>query len=349
MPAVKPHIAALAAYMPPWSGLDRRHYLRLDLGECTQAPPQHVAQAVFQAVQEGIQRYPDYNNFMPKLAEYSAVAASCVLPCNGSDQAISLIVRAFLSAGDSVLMAQPGFPIFMQAAALQNAKVISVPYQAHDLAFPLEAFVAAISAEVNLIVLINPNNPTGTPMSLAQIETVLQHAGDIPVIVDEAYYEFTHVTAVPLLARYPNLIITRTFSKAFAMAGLRLGYIIASPELIQEFAKIRPPFDVNSAALAAACAQLEHPSHWQAYIHEVMHVSKPMVENFFHEYEVFFYPGAAHFMLVKPKDRDAMVAHLKRQGILVFPMRAPAIKDTFRMSVGTAEETRSFIEAWRFF
>jgi histidinol-phosphate aminotransferase len=344
MPAVKPHIAALAPYVPPWAGLDRRHYLRLDLGECTQPPPSHVAEALHKLAEDGLQRYPDYREFMPKLAAYSGVAEECLLPTNGSDQAISLIVRAFLGAGDTLLMAQPGFPIFMQAAAAQNAKVLSVPYRASDLAFPQEKFIAALNAEVNLVVLINPNNPTGTPMSLAQIEEILHHAGDIPVLLDEAYYEFTGVTAVPLLARYPNLIITRTFSKAFAMAGLRLGYIIASAALIKEFAKIRPPFDVNSAALVAAAAQLDHPAHWQTYLHEVMQVSKPLLENFFRDKKIFFYPGAAHFMLVKPPDRDAMVEHCKRQGILVFPMKAQGIADTFRMSVGTEEETRRFIE-----
>jgi len=343
---LKPQLKSMHAFQPPWQALDRRDYLRFDLGECTQPVPQHVRAALNELAHDGLQLYPDYTAFMPKLAGYVGVDETQLLITNGSDQAISLLLRALLGEGDALLMAQPGFPIFMQAAALQGACVNNIPYCA-DLSFAEDAFLAAVP-DADVIVLINPNNPTGTALSLAQIEAVLQRAGpNKAVIVDEAYYEFTGITAVGLLDEYPNLIITRTFSKAFALASLRLGYIVADAALIHEFAKIRPPFDVNSAAVTAAAAQLEQPEYWQTYLREVMTVSKPLVQRFFADNQVRFYPGAAHFFLVEPDDRDAVVEHLKARKILVFPMRAPGIATTFRMSVGTERETRRFIEAYQ--
>lgn len=348
MVKVKSHISAITAYSPPWTGLDRSQYIRLDLNENTQAPPLHVRQALASYVSDsGLQMYPNYAKFMSALSRYTGVSEQQLLISNGSDQAIEVILRAFLEVGDSVVIAQPEFPIFSQVTKVIGAKVVGVPYNAQDMSFPYSAFKHAIAAEKpQLIVLINPNNPTGTAIELDFIEEVLRDNSETPVIVDEAYFEFLGVTAQSLMAEHANLIIVRTFSKAFAMAGLRLGYIMASPELIHEFNKVRGPFDINSCAVIAAEAQIDQPDAWQAYVSQVMQVNKPKVEQFLTEQGETFYPGSANFMLVKPKQRDAAVNWLKDHGILVRPMLAPGITDTLRLSVGTAEETRQFIEVY---
>ncbi|MEE4358477.1 MAG: histidinol-phosphate transaminase [Desulfococcaceae bacterium] len=347
MPQVKPHIAAMSPYSPPWTGLDRSAYLRLDLNENSLDPPDHVIRALKSCLdRKGIQMYPEYFRFLPKLAAYAQVGENQIILSNGSDQAIEIILRAFLGPGDTMLMAEPGFPIFNQVAGVIGAKVHGVPYD-KELHFPCEAFLDAITADTNLVVVINPDNPTGSSLSLSRIRDILEKAGDIPVIADEAYFEYTGVTALALLSSYPNLIITRTFSKAFAMAGLRLGYAIASPELIAEFHKIRGPFDINSCAVTAAGAQLDDPHAWKAYVVEIMQKAKPFLENFFTEKGVKYYPGAAHFMLVQPENRDEAVAFLKEQGILVRPMTAPLIRRTFRMNAGTLEQTKKFADAYQ--
>lgn len=348
MVKVKSHISAITAYSPPWTGLDRSQYTRLDLNENTQAPPDHVREALAQYVSgSGLQMYPNYSKFMSALSSYTGADENQLLISNGSDQAIEIILRAFLSSGDSLLIAQPEFPIFSQVTKVIGAKVIGVPYCAEDLAFPYAAFREAIVAEKpQLIVLINPNNPTGTAIELSFIESILKENPDTPVIVDEAYFEFLGLTAQALMSEYANLIIVRTFSKAFAMAGLRLGYIIAAPELIHEFNKVRGPFDINSCALIAAEAQIKQPHAWQAYVSSVMQTNKLDVESFLRESHEVFYPGSANFMLVKPKHRDNAVNWLKDHGILVRPMLAPGITDTFRLSVGTAEETHKFIQTY---
>jgi histidinol-phosphate aminotransferase len=343
IPQVKPHIAAMSAYSPPWTNLDRKQYLRLDLNENTQAPPECVNIALRNLVDDKhLQMYPDYSSFLPKLCEYVNVEPDKLIITNGSDQAIEIILRAYLAQGDAMLIAQPEFPIFSQVAKVIGAEVQGVPYNS-DMSFPFEQFLKAVQSNTKLIILINPNNPTGTALTLNQIETVLAENSNLPVVVDEAYFEFTGVTSRNLLERYNNLIIIRTFSKAFAMAGLRLGYMFAHSDIISQFYKIRAPFDVNSCAIVAAEAQLENPSEWKKYVNEVMNESKPLLEKFFNEHKIDYYPGAANFMLVRPKNRDASVNYLKQQGILVRPMIAPGIEDTFRVTIGTVKDTERFI------
>ncbi len=343
---VKPHIAEMARYRPPWANLERSDYLCLDLNENVQGAPDHVIQALKRYLdKKRLQMYPDYRSFLPKLARYVETDEDRLILTNGSDQGIEIALRAFLGPGDTMVIARPEFPIFTQTARIIGAAVRGVSFD-EKMQFPYDSFLEAITSDVSLVVVINPNNPTGTPVSLSQIEEILKKSGDIPVIVDEAYYEYTGVTAAGFMEQYPNLIVARTFSKAFAMAGLRLGYLIAHPEIIAELNKIRGPFDINSCAPIAAEAQIDSPEQWKQYIHEVMCIAKPEMEEFFRQNGVSYFPGAAHFMLVKPADRDGAVQYLKDHGILVRPMVADLISDTFRVTVGTSSQTRKFIEVY---
>ena len=344
---VQPFVASVSTYEPPWSKMDRHQYLRLDLNENTLNPPEHVKKALKQYIDDNrIQMYPNYWQFMPKLAQYAGVNENQLIVTNGSDQGIEIVLRAFLKYDDEIVMAQPGFPMFSQIAGVIGVKLFGVPYHS-DFTFPFDEYIKTISSNTKLLVIINPDNPTGASISLSQIKKILEFRPDLPVIIDEAYYEFTGATALDLLQSHPNLIIIRTFSKAFAMAGLRLGYIIAHPDIISQFYKIRGPFDVNSFALVAAEAQIKFPESWKEYVDETMTVSKPYLESFFNENNVRYYPGAAHFMLVQPKNRDMVVDLLKNNGILVRPMTAPSINNTFRMNVGTLEQTKRFIEVYK--
>jgi len=344
---VKPQIAALSTYKPPWSHIDRTAYLRFDLNENTLPLPGCVKAALHDWIDsDRIPLYPDCAAFLPKLARYTQAAPEQLMVANGSDQAIEVVLRAFLGEGDELVMAQPGFPMFNQIAGVIGAKVTGIPYDA-AMRFPRRDYLAAISPATKLAVLVNPDNPTGASVSLELIEEVLRLRPDLPVVVDEAYFEFTGMTAQGLLADYPNLIILRTFSKAFALGGLRLGYSIAHPALTAELHKVRGPFDVNACVLVAASAQLDDAAEeWRRFPQETMQLSKPYLEAFFRANKVKQYPGAAHFMLVEPEDRDGAVSYLKERGILVRPMVAPAIKTCFRMNVGTLEQTKHFAEVY---
>ncbi|MCP4692312.1 MAG: aminotransferase class I/II-fold pyridoxal phosphate-dependent enzyme [Desulfobacterales bacterium] len=345
---VKPYISEMPIYSPPWSRLDRTKYLRFDLNENSDAPAENVIAALKRYIDERrIQMYPEYVDFLPKLAEYAGVGEENLILTNGSDNAIDIILRAFLGPGDVMAIAQPGFPIFEQVAGVIGAETRGVPYK-EDLSFPYDDFVRA-AAGASLIVLINPDNPTGSAISLSRIQHILEENPDAPVLVDEAYFEYTGVTALEFLETHANLIITRTFSKAFAMAGLRLGYAIAHPDIITQFHKIRGPFDVNVCAIVAAEAQIDQPGPWKKHVDEVMNISKPFLEDFLKEHDVRLFPGAAHFLLIKPGDRDNAVRYLKENGILVRPMTAPLIRDSFRMNIDTLDRTKRFIEVYKKF
>jgi len=343
---VKPYIARIGTYAPPWSHIDRSVFLRLDLNENTLPPPQHVKEALKRYIDEDkLQMYPDQRDFLSILAGYAGVHKSQLLVANGSDQAIEVVLRAFLGVDDEMVMAQPGFPMFTQIAGVIGARVTGIPYRS-DLSFPHEEFVKAINNDTKLAVLINPDNPTGSSVPQDAIEEVLRIRPDLPVIVDEAYFEFTGRTALPFLETYPNLIVLRTLSKAFALAGLRLGYVIAHPDITAQFYKVRGPFDVNSCAIVAAEAQIKSPGESKRYVDEVMNKSKPFLTDFFTRRGVKFFNGAAHFVLVQPQNRDEAVGFLKAHGILVRPMVAPAIAKTFRMNVGTIEQTGEFVKVY---
>ncbi len=343
---IRDAILKLGTYKPPLEGRNPKDYLLMDFNESPVPPPTHVVEALVSFFQEGrLQVYPSYGDFLELLSEYVGVSPDHLILTNGSDQAIDIALRAVLDESDEMLMAKPGFSMFFQVAGTLGARSVSPVYRA-DMSFPFEKMMNAVTPQTRLIVVVNPNNPTGTSASLEQLQAMLRQFPDIAVLVDEAYYEFTGETCVPLLAEYPNLIITRTFSKAFAIPSLRLGYVVANPELIGHLYKIRGPYDVNMVALIAARAQLEHPEIWQRQIQEIMSVSKPLALKFFEEYDVRFYSGEAHFMLVEPKNVEHAIHFLKDRGVLVRPMRPP-VEHTFRISLGTPRQTEQFIRIYK--
>lgn len=343
---VRPAIDRMESYHPPLDERAEKDYLLLDFSESTQPPAPGVLAALRAYTDSGRMRmYPSYGDFPALLAGYVGAAPENLILTNGSDSAIQLITHALLEAGDEMIMAKPGFFVIESCARACGAEVVSPLYRGPEMAFPLEEILAAVTPRTRLIVVISPNNPTGTSASPEQIGTILAAHPGVAVMVDEAYHEFSGNSAVPLLARHDNLVVTRTFSKAFALAGLRLGYAVSNPEFIAQLHKIRIPYDVNTMAVVAAEAQLREPASWRAYVDEVMHKAKPMVERFLAEHGVAFCPSDANFLLVRPNNVAEATAWLKEHGILVRPQRPPA-QDSFRMSIGTVDEMRRFMEVY---
>ena len=249
-----------------------------------------------------------------------------------------------LESGEEAAMVQPGFQMYNQTAGTLGCKLNGPQFPA-DFHFPHQELKESVNTKTRLIVLINPNNPTGTSVSLEQIEDLLKSFPDIPVLVDEAYYEFTGETCVSLLSSYPNLIVIRTFSKALALPSLRLGYVIASSDFILELQKIRGPYDVNVVAVLAAREQLNNPEHWQKMVRHLMDESKPAIEKYFDEKQVRYFSSKANFMLVEPSDVQKACKFLMENKILVRQMRSP-IEHTFRMSLRTMPEMQRFMDVF---
>jgi histidinol-phosphate aminotransferase len=345
--AFRPATSSVMAYEPDWLEIDRSQFLCLDRNESTRPLPDFVREMIVTYLDSvGAHRYPNSDSGARAVARYCAVEVGAALPTNGSDQAIDLCLRGFLARGDKVMFASPEFSIFSHVAKLLGAVTVPVPYLP-DLSFPYAEFEEKLrDSAPDVILFINPNNPTGTPVDGDFIARVVRGNPTTPVIVDEAYFEFTGNTVAQLLPDASNLIILRTMSKAFAMAGLRYGYVIAHRDVIRELTKLRNPFDVNALAVVAAEANLSNTTAMQEYVRLVMEESKPRLLSFARKVNQLVTPGSANFVLLRPPSVSQTVANLQASGILVRTMTAPALTGMIRVSVGLPEDTERFVDAY---
>ncbi|MBU4481343.1 histidinol-phosphate transaminase, partial [Patescibacteria group bacterium] len=320
----------------------------LDFNERTQ-PPNRKASQVLEKFVKGkkLQAYPEYFDLEEKIAKYAGVSPEQVLVTNGSNQGIDIIFQTFTEKGDKVIIPGPSFTMFEQRAQVAGNKIIRPLYKKSGLSFPLEGVLDSIDEQVKLLVVCNPNNPTGTAVSLQDIERIARKAKKAIVYVDEAYFEFSKITAIPLLKKYPNIIITRTFSKAFGLASLRIGYVIAAKEYVAEMLKVRGPYDVNMAAYYLASAALQDKRALKKYVEEVMEKAKPLVEKFFTENNILFEPSAANFILFRPANAQRVWTLLAENGVLARPQNKKNIRGTLRLTIGTVKQMKKFLKIYQ--
>jgi histidinol-phosphate aminotransferase len=294
-----------------------------------------------------IRCYPEYGALSAMLGAYAGVSSSYVLPTNGSDQAIDIIFRGYAEQNDEVIIPAPSFATFFQSARLQGCRIVSPEYS-RDFGFPLEAVEGALSSRTRLVVVCNPNNPTGTIVPVDQIlalaSTVAASAPDALILVDECYLEFSGVTVASHLDDYPNLCITRTLSKTWALAGLRIGYVLAHPTIITELCKVRGPYDVNAFASIAAQAALADPTSMREYAAEVASVSRPLLCDFLDNRGVPYWQSGGNFVLVHPPYPERCCTYFAEHGIRLRPRSGGPIEGSIRISLGTAAETAHVIE-----
>lgn len=340
-------IQEMSSYNPPLAGRREFSGILLDFNERT-LPPSSKVQKVIQNLlrTNKLQVYPEYGELEEKLARYVGVDKNQILVTNGSAQAIDLIFRTFTEADNKVIIPTPSFAMFYQCAQIVVNKILKPLYLKEGLSFPLEQVLEMINESVKLIIVCNPNNPTGTSISIKDIQKIAQRASSSIILVDEAYFEFSGITAVSLINKYPNIIVTRTLSKAFGLPSLRVGYIIASKVYIQELLKVRGPYDVNMIAYTAASAAIDDLKAMQEYVVESMTQAKPMVEEFFTKNKIAFYPSSANFILFKPNN-DQEEQLLKENGILVRPQNKTNIENTLRLSIGTVAQMKQFIKVYQ--
>jgi histidinol-phosphate aminotransferase len=346
---VRAAIRNMTPYSPPLEGRDPSVNTLLDFNESVLPPGSDILAAMHRFIDSGrLQIYPEYQRLEQKLSAFHGIEAEQLLLTNGSDQGIDVVLRALLSAGDTLVLPKPTFAMFAQIAQTQEV-LLRTPEYGRDMSYPLAAIQHALAPPdapaAHALVIVNPNNPTGTKVPSETIRQLLEAFPETAILVDEAYAEFTGETVIPLIDEYPNLAVLRTFSKAYAMPSLRLGFVAANAEFVAELQKVRGPYDVNMMAVAAAEAHLEAPQAWSAYVQEIMDHAKPQVERFLRERQVEFFPGAANFMLLRPRNLAAAVAHLKLRGILVRPQKHP-VSDMFRLSVGPLDVMQKFFDAY---
>lgn len=342
------HIKEMTPYTPPLNGRMDFSGDLLDFNERVITPSKKVTSALVAFFRKGmIQRYPEYADLKERIAKYAKVSADQVMVTNGSDHGIDVIFRTFVDKNDAIVMPVPTFPMFMQYAQMIGCRVLTVPYEKKDFKFPLTEILRLIkSKNPKLVVVCNPNNPTGTVTSLKDIKIIVQKAPDSIFMIDEAYFEFSGISATTLIKKFPNVVIVRTFSKAFGLASLRIGYVIASEQHIEELMKVRGPYAINMAAHVAAKAALDDIDDMKTYVQEVTTKAKPLIETFFKKNDIQFYKSGANFLLFKPNNKKEVYEHFKRNDILVRPQRAVEIEDMLRVSIGTVKQMKRFIKVY---
>ncbi len=354
------HIAAIAPYqagkpieeLAREFGLDASKIVKLASNENPLGMPESAKQALTAAV-ANLGRYPDPAGFDLKkaISQRFGVDQAWLTLGNGSNDILELVASALIEPGSAVVYSQFAFVVYRLATQARGAKHIVVP--AKDHGHDLPAMLEAITPETKIVYVANPNNPTGTYLSIEAIETFLagvaaRHGTRVTVVLDEAYNEFLEpslrVDGVALVKRYPNLIVSRSFSKAYGLAGLRVGFAMAQPALTDLLNRVRQPFNVNSLAQAAAIAAL-NDKEFLTKSFAVNRDGKEQLQKAFEKLGLQFVPSYANFVLVKVGDAARINLELLKRGVIVRPVAGDGLPEWLRVSIGLPHENQTFIDA----
>ncbi len=332
----------MAPYSPPTSG--RAGKLRLDFNENTVGASPRVVECLKRHLSEsGLSVYPEYDDARPKLAAFFGVHPEELLLTNGTDEAIQLLVNTFVDAGDDVLLLRPSYAMYRFYAEVAGASIREIDYRPSDLAFPLEELLDAVRPATRAILIANPNNPTGTGVGLDGVRRILARAPLSAVLIDEAYYEFSGVTALGLLGDYPNLFVSRTFSKVYGMAAMRLGCLFSQKQNVAWLRKAQSPYSVNALAALAAQAAIQDGDYIRNYVQEVL-AAREMLYRGFEERGIPYYKSQANFVLFRAGPRAIEIRdYLRDRGVLVRD-RSYELPGCVRVTAGTREQIRRFFE-----
>ncbi len=341
----RPAVDRMAAYSPPTAG--RAGKLRLDFNENTVGCSPRVLSALKrQVTREALAVYPEYGEAREKIAAFFGVPPQQLLFTNGTDEAIQVLLNTYVDDRDRVLVLDPSYAMYRFYAELAGAEVQTVPYRPDTLAFPLGELLAAITSETRAVLIANPNNPTGTAVDLAGVRRLLDRAENAAVLIDEAYFEFCGTTALGLLAEYPNLFVSRTFSKVYGMAAMRLGCLFSRAENIAWLHKAQSPYSVNALAVLCASEAVQDRPYIDAYVAEALE-SRRLLCRALDRLKVPYYPSAGNFVLARFGERSRAIRDgLRERGILVRD-RGHEIPGTLRITVGKKAQLRRLLAALR--
>ncbi|PWU00715.1 MAG: histidinol-phosphate transaminase [Terriglobia bacterium] len=343
--AVKPRPAVLAMkpYSPPTAG--RSGKLRLDFNENTVGCSPRVIEALRSGIEAGsLPVYPEYGEAKAAIARYFRVEPEQFVFTNGTDEAIQVFVNTYIDDGQEVLLLKPSYAMYRFYCEVAGAHICEVEYPQPDMEFPLQTVLDAITPHTRAVILANPNNPTGTGVSLLGIERILHRARKAVVLVDEAYYEFSGITALTEIERVPNLFVSRTFSKVFGMAAMRIGCLFSHHANIPYLHKAQSPYSVNSLAVLAARAAVSDESYIQNYVAEVL-AARELLCVGLERLGISYVPSSANFVLARIGSRAIEVRDaLRALGILVRD-RSYEAPGCVRITAGTREQTRRLLEA----
>lgn len=305
------------------------------------------ARAAVLATIAGLERYPDQFGLVAALADRTGLAHEQIVLGSGSNDVLDLTARAFLAPGRSSVFSHHAFAVYPLATMSAGGECIAVA--ARDFGHDLDAMRAAVRPDTRIVWIANPNNPTGTLLPYREIEAFLAALPqDVVVVLDEAYNEYLlpvqRQDTAAWIARYPNLVITRTFSKIYGLAGLRVGYALASSEVADLMQRVRQPFNVNSLALAAAAAALDD----HLFLAESFDNNRRGMEQLvagFKRLGLEHIPAHGNFITFRLGDAAGVNQRLLRQGVIVRPLGNYGMPEHLRVTIGTESENARFLEA----
>ena len=333
-------VLGMAPYSPPSGG--REGKLRLDFNENTVGCSPRVIEALTQYLTaDRLSIYPEYAEATRKLARFFEVGTDEFIISNGTDEAIQVLVNTFVEAGQEVLLLKPSYAMYRFYAEVAGASAQEIEC-AEDLSFPLDRFLQSIRPSTRAILIANPNNPTGAALTQDQIRRLLEAAPGAAILIDEAYFEFCGITVLDWIRDYPNLFVSRTFSKVYGMAAMRCGCLFSRAENVRWMHKAQSPYSVNMLAAVAACAAVEDPEYRSNYVAEVL-AARQFVWDGLTRMGIRCFPTSANFILFHVGDRAIPIRDtLRERGILVRD-RSYEIPGCVRVTIGTRAGAERFM------
>jgi histidinol-phosphate aminotransferase len=339
-PIPRARVQAMKEYHPP---LGNRDAMRLDFNENTVACSPRVREVLGRISAGDLTRYPERAPVERSVAEHLGVTPSQVVLTNGVDEAIHVLFETFLEAGDELLLPVPTYTMYEVYASATDAHAVKVQ-AGSDLQFPYERLLSAITPRTKMIAIANPNSPSGSIARREQIVQIAQRAPQAVVLVDEAYFHFYGETVIDLIDAVPNVMVARTFSKAYGLAGLRLGVLVGPAASMQWVRRVLSPYSVNSLALACLAPALEDASYLNWYVREV-NAARAEFSTALDAAGVRRWPSVANFILVEIGAKHAKFVRLmSARGVLVRDRsNDPGCDGCVRITIGTREQMREAV------
>lgn len=341
----KNHLLNLTSYHLPADS--RKDKIRLDLNENLMCCSPKVMAALKNINPEEIAMYPESGMLMERLARQYNLLPENVIVTNGGDDAIRCILDTYVDNQERAIIATPGYPMFKILLQQRNAQVIEVLYN-QDFSFPAKNFLSAIGRGVRIAIIVNPNNPTGSSVQKDDLMRILEKAqeSEVIVVLDETYYHYASKTYIELVKEFDNFIVMQTFSKAFGLTGLRMGYIMSNKFIIVQLDKINLPFPVNTIAITAAVAALEDTNFIETVVNEVQKEKEFLCEEL-RKLTIAVTMTDINFLLAHFGEQCNLVHQLLAQrGILVKNLNAiPLMQGCLRISIGTRKEHLLLLKA----
>ncbi|MCL2660039.1 MAG: histidinol-phosphate transaminase [Acidobacteriaceae bacterium] len=341
---VKPRklVETMPEYHPPLAGRDA---LRLDFNENTLAPSPRVMERLRQITGEGLTKYPEREPVERVVAAHFGLKPDQVLLTNAVDEAIHLMCCTFLEDGDEAIICTPTFFMYDVNISMFTRGLVKVQAGA-SLEFPFERYMAAITNKTKLMIVASPNNPTGATISREQLLAIAKAAPQAVLLVDEAYYHFHGETVIGDLAQAPNIVVARTFSKAYGLANLRIGMLAGSAEIMKHLRKVSSPYNVNGVALDCLQAAIEDDAYLAWYVDQI-HAGRRRIMDGLDKLGIGCFPSEANFVLMKigPKHKDFVTA-MRTHGVLVRDRSSdPGCDGYVRITVGVEQHVTKGLEA----